>query len=107
MSQKQNPEQALLVYLKLSDDKFGDFEEREAIFRLEDEVEPKVLSSGAGEYDGHEFGGGFGTLYMYGLDADKLFDVVIESIRNHPPRAGSYIVKRYGDVGAREERVNL
>ena len=107
MSQNQNSEQALLVYLKLSDDEFGDFEEREALFRLEDEIEPKVLSSGAGEHDGHEFGGGFGTLYMYGPDADKLFDVVIGSVRNHPARDGSYIVKRYGDVGAREERVNL
>src|SRR4028119_1034301 len=100
MSQEQNLEQALLVYLKLSNDEFGDFGEREAIFRLEDEVEPKVLSSGAGEYDGHEFGGGFGALYIYGPEADKLFDVVIESVMDRPPRAGSYIVKRYGDVGA-------
>jgi hypothetical protein len=107
MTQTQTSEQAVLVYLKLSDDEFGDFDERESVFRLEDEVEPIVSSSGIGEYDGHEFGGGFGTLYIYGSDADRLFEFIIKSIRNHQPRVGSYIIKRYGDVGAREERINL
>jgi hypothetical protein len=105
--ENQKIEQAVIIYLKLSNDKFGEAKEREALFRLEDELESKVAAGGAGEYDGHEFGGGYGTLYMYGSDADKLFNVVIESIRKHNPRTGSYIIKRYGGVGAKEEKVKL
>jgi len=109
MSEQKQPkiEQAVLFYLKLSDDEFGASEEREAIFNLEDELKKKIASAKVGEYDGHEFGKGFATFYMYGPDADKLFDAVIDSIRKHQPRAGSYITKRYGKPGGKEERVNL
>ena len=109
MPEQKQPkiEQAVLFYLKLSDDKFGESEEREAIFKLEDELEKKIASAKVGEYDGHEFGKGFATFYMYGPDADKLFDAVKDSIRKHKPRAGSYIIKRYGKPGDKEERVNL
>ena len=100
-------EQEVHVYLKPSDDAFGDFEERESMFRLEDEIEQIINSCGVGEYDGHEFGQGFATLFMFGPDADRMFDVLAESIKNYRPRPGSYAVKCYGDVGAREERIDL
>src|ERR1044071_853675 len=63
-------EQAVLFYLKLSDDQHGEAEEREAIFKLEDALEKKIASAKVGAYDGHEFGEGFATFYMYGPDAD-------------------------------------
>lgn len=100
-------EHAVLVYLKLSNDEFGEFEERESVFRLEDEIEPRFQSGAVGEYDGHEFGQGFATLYMYGPDADALFEVIAEILKRHDSRPGSYAIKRYGDVGAREERITL
>jgi len=106
-TESTNAEHAVLVHLKLSDDEFGDFEERESVFRLEDEIEPRFQSGTVGEYDGHEFAQGFATLYMYGPDADALFEVVAESLRKYGPRPGSYAVKRYGAVGAREERISL
>jgi hypothetical protein len=105
--EEKQAEQAVRIYLKLSNDGFGDTKEREAVFKLEDELEQKISLASAGEYDGHDFGGGFGTLYMYGSNADKLFETIIESIRRYRPRAGSYIIKRYGEVGAREEKINL
>ncbi len=109
MPEQETPktEHAVLVYIKFSDDEFGQPEEREALYRLEDKLEPLVNSSGAGEFDGHEFGGGYGTLYMYGANADKLFDVVVQAIRDSKPQRGSYVIKRYGNVGAKEERINL
>ena len=109
MPEQEQPkiEHAVIVYLKSSDDEFGEHTEREALYALEDKLEPLVNSSGAGEFDGHEFGGGFGTLYMYGTNADRLFDVVIQAIRDTKPQKGSYVIKRYGDVGAKEERIEL
>jgi hypothetical protein len=44
---------------------------------------------------------------MYGANADKLFDVVVQAIRDSKPQRGSYVIKRYGNVGAKEERINL
>jgi hypothetical protein len=104
---KPQTEQAVLLYFKLSDERFGESEEREAVFRLEDELEEKIAAAKVGELDGHEFGEGFATFYMYGPDADKLSDAIIDTIRKHKPRAGSYIIKRYGEQGAREERASL
>ena len=100
-------EQALLVYLKLSDDEFGDFDEREAIFALEDRLIQAIASTSAGEYDGHEFGEGFGILYMYGANADQLFNAVISTLREYSSRSGSYILKRYGGPGTNEEQIDL
>ena len=57
----QNDEQAVLIYLKLSDDQLGSADERDELFKLEDILIPIVENMGA-EYDGHEFGKGFATL---------------------------------------------
>ncbi|HEX2060547.1 MAG TPA: hypothetical protein VHK90_07390 [Thermoanaerobaculia bacterium] len=102
-----NTEEAVLVFLKLSDDGFGEYEEREAIFDLEEKVEAAVKETGVGEYDGHEFGNGWGKLYVYGADARRLADIVLPIIRASAPRSGSYLVQRFGAPGAPEERVEL
>lgn len=100
-------EQALLVFVKLSDDGFGEYGEREAIFDLEEKIEAAVKESNVGEYDGHEFGNGWGKLYVYGADARRLADIVLPIIRDSAPPAASYVVQRFGPPGAREERVEL
>ena len=107
MSEVESAEQALLVYLKLSDDEFGDFDEREAVFALEDRLIEAISSKKAGEYDGHEFGGGFGTLYMYGPDVDQLFDAVIATLKAYGSRPGSYLLKRCGGPGSKQEKIDL
>lgn len=107
MSEAERTKQALLVYLKLSDDEFGDFDEREAIFALEDRLIEAIASKAASEYDGHEFGEGFGTLYMYAPNVDHLFDTVMATLREYGSRAGSYVVKRYGGPGSSQERIDL
>lgn len=100
-------EHAVLVFLKLADDTFGTPDERMAAYDLEDRLESAINQSGAGEYDGHDFGRGFAILYMYGPDADSLLAVVLPIVQTFPVRSGSYIVKQYGPPGSREERVAL
>lgn len=100
-------EEAVLIFVKLSDDSFGEFEEREAVFDLEERVEFAAKTSGVGEYDGHEFGGGWGKLYLYGPDANRLADVVRPIVRASRPSQGSYLVRRFGPPGAREDRESL
>lgn len=107
MTEPLNGEQALLVFLRLSDDTFGTAEDRERIFELEDEMAAAVKDAAAGEYDGHEFGDGWGVLYLYGPDATHLAKIAVPLVRRFGPRVGSYFVQRYGGTGAREERMAI
>ena len=76
------------------------------LYDLEDEIEAAIKSSDAGEYDGHEIAidASAGTLFMYGLSADRLLDVVMPLLRNADFMEGAQVVRRYGpaDSGARE-----
>ncbi len=107
MADEEKSEQALLVYLKLSDDEFGEFEEREAIFALEDRLIEAIATASGCEYDGHEFGDGYGTLYLYGSNVDQLFQTVLPILREYSSLPGSYIKKRFGAPGSSEERIDL
>lgn len=66
-----------------------------------------ITATGVGEFDGNLVGTDDATLYMYGPDADRLFAVVEPILRAARLPAGSLIVKRYGEPGAREEQVGL
>lgn len=92
-------EQALIVTLKLSDGAFGAPAEREAMFALENELEREIARTGAGEFDGNEFGGGTCVFYMYGADADKLEAAVAPILRRSAVARGAQGVKRYGGPG--------
>lgn len=101
---------AVLIYLKLSDSKFGTAEERDAIHALSDSLEAEIKKANVGEFDGDEFGQGQCTLFMYGPDADALFQAVDSIIRNSPLSKGGHVIKRYGDAGdtnAKTERLQL
>ena len=101
---------AVLIHLKLQHGEFGSTEEREAIHALEDELSDAVEDAGVGEFDGDDFGNGESILYMYGPDADKLFDVIQTLLQRSPLTKGGYVIKRYGeaeDEDAREVRVDF
>lgn len=106
-SQESPTEQAVIAYFKLSDDGFGEPGERESLLALGGELEQVINEKKVGEYDGPEFGEGYAALYMYGSSADKLFDAIIQKVKRYPSRAGSYIIKRFGEPGAKEDRINL
>jgi len=99
--------QALIIHLRLSDNNAGTPEERKKIFELEDRMINVIDKSGAGEYDGNEIGGGEFTMYVYGRSAERLWGIVAPVLKTFGPRAGSYLIKRYGKPGAKQERVLL
>lgn len=92
-------EQAVTVYLQLSDNGFGSEDEQHRIYDLSDQLAAAIDTQDAGEFDGDEFGDGSCTLFMYGPDADALFAAVEPILRASPLADGAYAVKRYGDVG--------
>jgi hypothetical protein len=103
----QKAEQALLIYLKLSDATFGDQNERESLYRFEDEISQMFYDSSIGEYDGNEVGDGYFTIYIYGPDADRIASSVIPKLKETEVLPGSYLLKRYGTPGAKEIKVPL
>lgn len=64
------------------------------------------------EYDGNgvALDGSLVEFFLYGEDADALFDATASIVRRAAIKRGSYAVKRYGsadDPSAREMRINL
>ncbi|HVR36430.1 MAG TPA: hypothetical protein VMS21_11330 [Methylomirabilota bacterium] len=97
------------VFLKLSGE-HGSEEEIAAIHVLADELAEAIEEREAGDYDGDEFGGGFCKLFMYGPDADKLFNAVRKRLLASPLSRGGHAVKLYGqatNADVKEVRVDL
>jgi|ERR1039458_6983564 hypothetical protein len=100
-------EEALIVYIRLSDEKSGKPDEREKLFKLEDQLLSAIEKSGAGQYDGNEIGEGFFTLYMYGPSAARLWEAASPIVKASRAPSGSYVIKRYGRPGAKQDRISL
>jgi hypothetical protein len=64
---------------------------------IEDPLIEAIDASGVGEFDGNELGPDGAVLYMYGSDADRLWQVVEPVLRGAPVGSGSYAIKRYGE----------
>lgn len=79
------------------------------IFALEDKLGAAITDANAGEYDGNEIAtdGSDGFLYMYGPDADRLYEVTAPILKSAPFMHGATIKKRYGPAaeGTREVTV--
>jgi hypothetical protein len=73
----------------------------------EDPLIKAIDAAGVGEFDGNEIGPDDAVLYMYGPDADRLWEVVEPVLRSASLGPGSYAVTRYGEPGASETRVDL
>lgn len=89
---------AVIVHIPLSNDEFGTDEEQEAVFALDEELEEAVNACGLGEFDGNEIGGGECAYFIYGPDADALYELVEPILRSRPIAARGFAIKRYGDV---------
>jgi hypothetical protein len=68
------------------------------IFQLEKLLEDAIEKTHTGEYDGNEIAvdGSDGSLYMYGPDADRLFDVVRPILESTDFIQGAKVLLRYG-----------
>jgi hypothetical protein len=80
-SEKNDSEQALVIKLKLQT-QLGSPQERTRIFDLEDRLQQAIEELGVGEFDGDEFGDAECSLYLYGSDANRLFEGVVKKISN-------------------------
>jgi hypothetical protein len=81
------------------------------LFDLEDQLQEAISSARVGEYDGNEVAtdGSDGTLYMYGPDADKLFDAIRSTLEACSFMKGAVVKLRYGPPtdGVPEREVRL
>jgi hypothetical protein len=103
-------EHAVIAHIRMTEDQLGSERERAAVAVLADDLERVIVEKQAGEFDGEEFGDGRCVLYMYGPDADRLFEAVEPVLKATPLARGGFAIKRYGeanDANAVEARVSL
>ena len=98
-------EQALLLRLRLPEGQADD--ETPSIVALEEAIENALREHRAGEFEGHDLRDGVWTLYLYGPDARRIFASVAEVVRGARLDSSSHAIMRFGERGAREERVPL
>lgn len=98
-------EQAVIIYLKLSDSKYGAEGESFALYDVEEAVERTITN--VGEFAGHEIGGGYFTIFTYGPNADSLFQEMRPALDSPLVRRGSYVLVRRGGAGVPVDRVEL
>lgn len=101
-------EQAVLVFLRgsgLPDHVYEEFD----VATLEDSLIQAIDSAGVGEFDGNEFGPDEVVLYMYGPDAEALWEVIKPIIEAYPLCQGARIQIRPGgpDVSGREVSLSM
>lgn len=101
--QAVSPEQAVIVRFDYGSTDLG------PLFKLEKELETAISAEAVGEYDGNEIAadGSDGILFMYGPDADRLFEVVEPILKSAQFMDGATVMKRYGppEDGVREATV--
>ena len=91
--------------IKLNSGDMGSADERQRITALEGQLADAITRSSTGEFDGDEYGGGMCTVCMYGPSAERLFVAVLPVLKKFRAPKGSYVVKRYGKPGARQDRI--
>ena len=76
------------------------------LFALEEKLEAVINAAKAGELDGNEVAtdGSDGFLYMYGPDADRLFEVIRPVLEACSFMRGARITLRYGPATAEARR---
>jgi hypothetical protein len=79
------------------------------LFDLEKKLEAAIDAAKVGELDGNEVAtdGSDGTLYMYGPDADRLFEAVKLVLEGCSFMRGARITLRYGSPGADQRQLVL
>jgi hypothetical protein len=93
-------EEAVLLYITSLPEESG-------LDEIEDPLIEAIEAAGVGEFDGNDIGPDGATLYMYGESADVLWSTVGDIVRRAPLGSGSYVIKRYGEPGATEARIDL
>lgn len=102
---RKAPEHAVIVHFQYGSTDLS------RLFQLEEKLEAAIAAANAGEFDGNEVAtdGTDGFLYMYGPDADRLFEAIRPVLEAAPFMKGATAKKRYGPPvdGIREVTVSL
>ena len=81
------------------------------LFALEEKLEAAIANAGVGDFDGDEIAvdGSDGSLWMYGPDADRLFQVIEPILRASPFMRGAKVKLRYAPPvdGVREKEITI
>lgn len=88
----------IAVCFKLKGDEFGSDDERELIRSFAHELEAEIQRALTGTYDGDEYGGREGCLYLYGPSADLLYASIEPLLHQCELLRGGYVIKRYGSA---------
>ena len=98
-------DQAVIVYFTYGSTDLSN------LFKLEDELEKAIRVAAVGEYDGNEIAvdGSDGHLYMYGPNADKLFEIVLPILETTEFMDGAIVRVRYGPPadGVQEREIRI
>ncbi len=74
---------------------------------LGDRLHEHLKRSAVGEFDGNLIGEDLGVLYLYGPDADRLWQEIEPLVRDATLPGGTYVLKRAGPPGDAETRIDL
>jgi hypothetical protein len=100
-------EQSVQIFFRLSDAESGTEVEREEILEFQDSLSDTLAATQTGELDGDERGDGYCRMFLYGSDADAIVSSIVRVLQKHVPLEGSYLLKRHGPPGTREDRVDI
>ena len=100
-------EQAVIISMRLSNDHFGTEAEDDSLANLESELDRRLNETKAGEWDGHETGGGYHKIFLYGSCAERLSEAILPTVLEYAALPGSYMVKRFGELGSDEQYIWL
>lgn len=99
----------VLLYV-VGDDPLTDAQGKELdISTVEDMLIKAIDDARSGEFDGNEFdlSKNAVTLYIYGPDADRLFESIRPALRLVKWPKETYAIKRYGEPGTRQVQIKL
>jgi hypothetical protein len=109
LSRKQSTssQEAVLIHFDLGFKSNGDRFGFDDMVDLEDTLIAVVERHQVGEIDGHEIGSSDGTIFLYGPDADLMFEAIEPVLLTHPLCAGARVVLRKGGPGSPQTEVQL
>lgn len=91
-TEKAEPEHAVIVHFSYGNTDLS------TLFELEEKIEEAIEKAGAGEFDGNEVAsdGSDGYLFMYGPNADSLFEAIEPVLKSSDFMKGAKAKLRYG-----------
>lgn len=100
-------EQRVTIHMRLSGPGLATSEERDSIHKISEMLAEAIIVHGAGEFDGDVFGDGQCELFMYGPDADRLFEAISPILKDWQALKGGYVVKRFGPPGSKSAKIEF